>query len=94
MVSGFVLRNGERGSDDLIISGRSTIRPGAVRFYNVSLSQSGPPVSTTYPLGRYMEDNVFLGDLGSFRGAISTWTNITAAIVLPWNFRTALMLIS
>src|SRR3954464_3229309 len=69
MVSGFVVRNGQRGSDNLTTTGRTTIPAWAARFYNVSSSQSGPAVSTTYPLGRYMEDNVFLGDLGFVQGA-------------------------
>ncbi len=68
MLSGFQLRNGSRGSDNLTNAGRSTIPPWAVRAYNVASAQSGPAVSVTYPLGRYMEDNAFLGDLGYAMG--------------------------
>lgn len=68
MLSGFQLRNGSRGTDNLTTAGRSTIPQWAVRAYNVASAQSGPAVSTTYPLGRYMEDNAFLGDLGSTLG--------------------------
>ncbi len=68
MLSGFQLRNGERGSDNLMTSGRTTIPAWATRVYGVSASQSGPAVSTQYPLGRYMEDNVFLGDVGAKQG--------------------------
>jgi len=32
-------------------------------MYGVSVNQSGPTVSTSYPLDRYMEDNAYLGDL-------------------------------
>ena len=69
MVSGFQLRNGTRGTDNLAVTGRSTLPQWAVRAYNVASAQSGPAVSATYPLGRYMEDNAFLGDLGSTMGA-------------------------
>ncbi len=68
MLSGFQLRNGERGTDNLTTSGRTSIPAWAVRQYGVSASQSGPSVSTTYPLGRYMEDNAFLGDCGGKQG--------------------------
>jgi len=68
MVSGYQLRNGSRGTDNLTATGRSTIPAWAVRFYGVAASQSGPAVGTTYPLGRYMEDNAYLGDLGYTKG--------------------------
>lgn len=64
MLTGFQLRNGGRGTDDLTAAGRSTLPAWAVRLYGVSANQSGPAVSATYPLGRYMEDNAYLGDLG------------------------------
>ena len=64
MISGYVLRNGLNGTDNLTATGRTTIPQWAVRAYNTSASQSGPAVSTTYPLGRYLEDNAYLGDLG------------------------------
>ncbi|MEN9777157.1 MAG: hypothetical protein RJB04_912, partial [Verrucomicrobiota bacterium] len=63
MTSGFQLRNGQRGTDNLSTGGRSTIPAWAQRAYGVGANQSGPAVSTQYPLGRYMEDNAFLGDL-------------------------------
>src|SRR5205823_2362208 len=63
MVSGYQLRNGLNGTDNLTSTGRSTIPAWAQRVYAVSVSQTGPSVSTTYPLGRYMEDNAYLGDL-------------------------------
>jgi hypothetical protein len=68
MVSGYVLRNGQSGTQNLTTVGRTNIPAWAVRLYNVTANQSGPTVSTTYPLGRYMEDNDYLGDLGYTRG--------------------------
>jgi hypothetical protein len=67
MLSGFQLRNGSRGTDNLTTT-RTTIPQWAVRAYGVASIQSGPPVNGTYPLNRYMEDNAFLGDLGSTMG--------------------------
>jgi hypothetical protein len=64
MISGYVIRNGLYGTSNLTANGRTTIPQWAARLYNVSSNQAGPNVSTSYPLGRYMEDNDFLGDLG------------------------------
>jgi hypothetical protein len=63
MVSGYQLRNGQNGADNLTLTGRTTIPAWAQRLYDASADQSGPAVSGSYPLGRYMEDNAFLGDL-------------------------------
>jgi hypothetical protein len=63
MVSGYQLRNGQNGADNLTVTGRTTLPAWAQRLYGVSAAQSGPAVSGSYPLGRYMEDNDFLGDL-------------------------------
>ena len=69
MISGYVIRNGQYGTSNLTANGRVTIPPWAVRLYsNVSSNQSGPAVSANYPLGRYMEDNDYLGDLGYTQG--------------------------
>ena len=64
MVSGYVIRNGNYGTSNLTANGRTTIPQWAVRLYTntVSANQPGPNVSTSYPLGRYMEDNDYLGD--------------------------------
>ena len=67
MISGYVLRNGQNGTDSPANTGRSTIPAWAVRLYNVSANQAGP-ATNTYPLGRYMEDNAYLGDLGYTQG--------------------------
>jgi YHYH protein len=65
MVSGYVPRNGQNGTDNLDYNGaaRPTIPAWAQRAYGVAASQSGPTVSSSYPFGRYMEDNAYLGDL-------------------------------
>jgi len=68
MISGYVLRNGQFGTSNLTLYGRSTIPAWAVRLDNVSSNQAGPTVSSSYPLGRYMEDNDYLGDHGYAQG--------------------------
>lgn len=68
MISGYVIRNGQYGTSNLTANGRTTIPQWAVRIFGVSSNQSGPTVGTTYPLGRYMEDNDFLGDHGYVQG--------------------------
>jgi hypothetical protein len=62
MVSGYVIRNGQYGTSNLTANGRTNIPAWAARLYNVSSNQAGPNVSSSYPLGRYMEDNDYLGD--------------------------------
>ena len=62
MVSGYVIRNGEYGTSNLTANGRTTIPAWSARLFDVSSNQPGPNVSTSYPLGRYMEDNDYLGD--------------------------------
>jgi hypothetical protein len=68
MVSGYAIRNGQNGTDNLTATGRTTIPAWAVRLFGVSSNQSGPNVSTAQPLGTYMEDNDYLGDLGETQG--------------------------
>ena len=68
MISGYILRNGQYGTSNLTANGRTTIPQWAVRLFNVTSNQTGPNVSTSYPLGRYMEDNDFLGDHGIVSG--------------------------
>jgi len=66
MISGYVLRNGQSGTDNLSQNGaaRSTIPAWSARLFNVSTNQTGPNVSASFPFGRYMEDNDYLGDHG------------------------------
>ena len=68
MISGYVIRNGQYGTSNLTANGRKTIPQWAVRLFNVSSNQTGPNVSVSYPLGRYMEDNDYLGDHGYAQG--------------------------
>lgn len=69
MVSGYVIRNGEYGTSNLTANGRTTIPQWAVRLYGVASNiLAGPAVSSSYPLGRYMEDNDYLGDHGFTQG--------------------------
>lgn len=66
MIGGFVLRNGATtGVDNLTTAGR-TIPAWSLR--NGATAVAGPAVSTTYPLGRYVEDNAYLGDLQKSSG--------------------------
>ena len=61
MVSGYVLRNGQFGTDNLTNTLRVNLPAWAQRLYG--LNSAGPTDTTTYPIGRYMEDKAFLGDL-------------------------------
>ncbi len=63
MVSGYQLRNGDMGTDNLTVTGRETIPAWAQRLYDTGADHTGPAVSGSYPLGRYMEDNDYLGDV-------------------------------
>jgi hypothetical protein len=72
MVTGFVLRNGENGADDLAQTGRRTLPAWEAREQSRSTTlqkfETGPNVSETYPLGHYIEDYAYLGDLGKVQG--------------------------
>jgi hypothetical protein len=68
MISGYIIRNGLYGTSNLTANDRTTIPAWAVRLYDVSSNQTGPNVSGSYPLGRYMEDNDYLGDHGYTQG--------------------------
>ena len=62
MVSGFTLRDGTKGTDNLTTATRATLPAWTLRG-NGNTAQAGPAVSTTYPLGRYLQDYSYLGDL-------------------------------
>jgi len=72
MVSGFVIRNGEHGADNLAQTGRRTLPAWEARENNRSTTlqnnETGPAVSEAYLLGHYIEDYAFLGDLGHVQG--------------------------
>ncbi|WP_395737074.1 YHYH protein [Prosthecobacter sp.] len=70
MVGGFVLRDGTTtGVDNITTAGR-TVPAWSLR--NGGTSVAGPAVSTTYALGRYIEDNAYLGDLQKSPGVYYT----------------------
>ena len=68
MISGYVLRNGQYGTSNLNLTGRTTIPQWAVRLFNVSSNQTGAPFTGNHALGCYMEDNDYLGDHGYVQG--------------------------
>ncbi len=61
MISGYVLRNGAYGTDNLTAATRTAIPAWATRAGEAPMT--GPDVSGAYPLGRYLEDHAYLGDL-------------------------------
>jgi len=63
MISGYVLRNGQDGSENLTSVTRKHIPQWAVRLWGVSSNQTGAPFTGVHTLGCYMEDNDYLGDL-------------------------------
>ena len=77
MISGYVLRNGQFGTTNLGVTGRTTLPAWAAlaqgRSTTLSSSQYGPATNyttgsgvsaTTYTLGHYAEDYDYLGDHG------------------------------
>ena len=69
LVSGYTLRNGSNGTTNLTTAGRHTLPVWAAaaqsnRSTTLATTEYGPDVSASFPLGRYIEDNDFLGDLG------------------------------
>ena len=72
MTSGYVRRDGAHGTVALVQTGRTTLPAWAARANQrsatLAASEYGPGVSTQYPLGRYLEDNDYLGDLGATLG--------------------------
>jgi hypothetical protein len=69
MISGYVPRNGLNGTDNLSTNNapRTYLPAWALREYTAAGAQNGttngPAVSSSYPFGRYLEDNAYLGDL-------------------------------
>jgi hypothetical protein len=68
MVSGFALRNGGNGTDNLAQNGRTTLPAWAIREQPFNAAQTGPAVSQNRPLGYYIEDYAYLGDCGKILG--------------------------
>ena len=63
MVSGFTLRDGTKGTDNLSAMGRGSLPAWAQRLLAKPF-KAGPAVSLTYALGHYLEDFDYLGDRG------------------------------
>lgn len=65
MRTGYVQRNGSNGTDNLTVTGRTSIPQWAINLgYSYSgAPTTGPTVSSSEPLGTYLEDNSYLGDL-------------------------------
>jgi hypothetical protein len=61
MRSGYQLRNGNRGTDNLANTLRTNLPAWAVRLYGANAA--GPTNIALYPVDIYMEDNAYLGDL-------------------------------
>ncbi|MEW6157451.1 MAG: YHYH protein [Verrucomicrobiota bacterium] len=72
MATGYVIRDGRNGTANLAVTGRTTLPAWAARAYQraatLNTIEHGPQVSSGYPLGRYLEDHDFLGDLGGRMG--------------------------
>ena len=72
MISGFVLRDGQNGVDNLAVTGRKVLPAWEAREQNRSIVlqdvETGPNVSESYPLGHYIEDYSYLGDCGKKLG--------------------------
>ena len=72
MITGFVLRNGENGTDNLAQTGRKTWPAWAAREAHISerlnANEYGPNVNAWCPMGYYIEDYAYLGDLGKTSG--------------------------
>jgi len=72
MISGYVKRDGTKGTTDLNATGRTTLPAWAAIAQNsgtaVATNVQGPAVSAAYILGHYLEDYAYLGDLSQTQG--------------------------
>jgi arylsulfatase A-like enzyme len=72
IISGFVPRDGNFGTTNLNIEGRSSIPAWAIRNGHgtspVADAATGPAVSPAFPIGWYMQDFDYLGDRGYNQG--------------------------
>jgi hypothetical protein len=80
MISGYQLRDGTNSTTNLSSAGRDTLAAWALaaqgRTIQITSTQFGPPVNSTYPLGHYAEDYDYLGDLGYTQGSRSNTGNV------------------
>ena len=63
MVSGYALRNGQFGTDNLTNATAATLPAWALRAHSVTSGVTRPTVAAGYPVSRYTEDYAYLGDL-------------------------------
>ena len=67
MISGYQHRDGTNGSTNLTTDGRDTLPQWVNRNegtnINLSATEVGPDVSNAYPIGHYLQDYAFKGDL-------------------------------
>ncbi len=72
MNPGYQKRDGTNGTTSLAATGRTTLPAWAARAQNrgatLAANQQGPAVNATYPLGHYLEDYDYLGELGKTQG--------------------------
>ncbi len=71
MVSGFVPRDGAFGTTNLNVAGRTSLPAWAVRSGHGTAprgSSNGPAVSSSFPIGWYLQDFDYLGDRGYAQG--------------------------
>ena len=72
IVSGYVPRDGNFGTTNLNTAGRTTLPQWAIRADHgnspVADAATGPAVSAAFPIGWYLQDFDYLGDLGYTQG--------------------------
>ena len=72
IVSGYVPRDGSFGTTNLNTAGRTSLPQWAIRAGHgvspVNDAATGPAVSTDFPIGWYLQDFDYLGDLGYTQG--------------------------
>jgi len=72
MVSGYIPRDGTMGTDDLATIGRISLPQWALRCghgeSDADDAELGPDVSTDFPIGWYIQDFAYLGDLDYTQG--------------------------
>ncbi|NKB23265.1 MAG: YHYH protein [Kiritimatiellae bacterium] len=73
LAPGYQLRDGSNGTLDLSAAGRTSIPTWAAeaqgRTNVLNANKQGPNVSANFPLGWYVEDHDYLGDLGFTQGS-------------------------
>ena len=72
MISGFALRDGKNGTDNLAANGRKNLPAWEAlaqnRLVTLQNFETGPNVSANFRLGHYLEDYAYLGDCGKIFG--------------------------